>query len=203
MIDRVRALMSARYGTLAFFREVAAFDFDSEGKTHYGTDVVKMPMASDFLFFPAAFPTPLAHKILSSAMIGSRYDRAISFLAKAFDEPDEAFRFTSYWIALEVLCGGSAGTIRSRLAQAYGIKSVQSVDSLLRFSDIANIRHDLVHKGLFSRLFPYQERLMIAYFWDLFFAAEGHSIDRLAEELLKADSVQAEVIQFDESKQIS
>lgn len=203
MINRVRAILSARYGTLAFFREVVTFDFDSDGKTHYGSDLVRMPMESEFLFFPAPFPDKLANDILSSSALNSGRDRAISFLAKAFDEQDEIFRFTAYWIALEVLCGGSAGTIRARLARAYGIRPVQSVDSVLRFSDIADLRHGLLHKGTFKSFRPYQERLMIAYFWGLFFASEGHPIDRLAEGLIRTDSVGREIEEFEKSHSIA
>ena len=34
-------------------------------------------------------------------------------------EADESFRFTLYWLALEIIAGGKADAIAARLGQAY------------------------------------------------------------------------------------
>ena len=194
MINRVRGLLSIRHGTLAFFREVISFDFDAEGKIHHASDWIRRPMGADLVFFPANVPASVAHQLMwHPYAVGSRHERALSFLAKAFDETNEQFRFTSYWIALEVISSGSAGAIKAKLAAAYGIRSINLVDAALRFSDISQLRHDLLHRGKFRSFRPYQERLMIAYFWDIFFSLNGHVVQRYAENLLRSRTVQEEI----------
>ncbi|WFU74270.1 HEPN domain-containing protein [Bradyrhizobium sp. CB2312] len=115
-----------------------------------------------------------------------RLKRACNFINAAMDQKDEAFRFSSYWIALEIIVGGTSDAIRSKLAAAYGERNKSFADERLFYKEIERRRHDLVHKGSFGTLQSYQERLMQLYFWDIVMARIG--LKRRGLALLFAES---------------
>ena len=82
------------------------------------------------------------------------------FFDMALDQKDEAFRFSAYWIALEIIVGGTSDAIRAALAKAYGGDTKAVADRKLLFKDIEGVRHNLMHKGIFRTLRSYQERLI-------------------------------------------
>jgi hypothetical protein len=84
---------------------------------------------------------------MQQADFRERLKRACSFFNSAMNQKDEAFRFSSYWIALEIIARGKSDAIRSRLAAAYGERNKAFADDKLYFKEIERLRHDLLHKG--------------------------------------------------------
>jgi hypothetical protein len=105
---------------------------------------------------------------------------------------DEAFRFSAYWIALEILVAGKSDTIRSTLAKAYNQDKKSFSDTKLYFKEIETIRHYLMHKGIFGVMQSYHERLLQLYFWDIVMYQIGLSNYGLAVKLADDEVVLAE-----------
>lgn len=78
----------------------------------------------------------------------------------------EGSDFIHYWTALEILAG-KAPKIRALLAKAYGFKRQHDVDEKLYFWNIAQWRHDLVHKGRPVDLSAEMERYLQCLFLDV------------------------------------
>jgi hypothetical protein len=168
-INFIRSFLTLYFGKLLFYDWVADFDFDLEGKLSFSGGFVRLPLYADL--FKIVHPT-LANAIIDrlskqQSPFREQFQTACNFLSNALNQKDEAFRFSSYWIALEVISRGRSAAIRSRLAHAYGKPEKFFVDEGLRFSEISKIRHYLLHKGQFKTLKSYQERLLQLYFWDI------------------------------------
>jgi hypothetical protein len=116
----------------------------------------------------------------------------------AMNQTDEAFRFTSYWIALEIIVGGKSDSIRSQLAKAYGEKKKSFADDHLFFKEISDVRHALMHEGRFGVLTSYQERLLQLYFWDIIIHQVGLDPRRLASALVESGIIGKEKQNFSE-----
>jgi len=168
-INFIRSLIALSFGKLPFYTWVADFDFDANGTLAMRGDLVRMPMYGDlFKIVDAALINEITVRLAAQqADYRSRLQRACNFFDMALGQQDEAFRFSSYWIALEVIVGGKADSIRSKLAAAYGQQNKSFANDHLFFREIEGIRNDLIHKGAFGILTSYQERLMQLYFWDI------------------------------------
>jgi hypothetical protein len=168
-INFVRSLIALAFGRLPFYTWVADFDFDANGVLAMSGDIVRLPMYGDlFRIVDAALINEVAERLaVQQGDYRKRLQRACNFFNLALDQKDEAFRFSSYWIALEIIVGGKSDAIRSKLSAAYGQQNKSFANENLCFKEIEGIRNDLIHKGAFGLLTSYQERLMQLYFWDI------------------------------------
>ena len=73
-----------------------------------------------------------------------RLERAVEYLGRGIRDNDDFF---SYWMALELVADGQAGTIRSRLQEIYGLKSHKPVEEETGFPVLRAWRHAFVHGG--------------------------------------------------------
>jgi hypothetical protein len=168
-INFIRALISASFGRLPFYSWIADFDFDATGKVAFSSKAIKMPLYADLARIADVKITNDICDRLSNQMIPyrQRLQRACNFYCIAMDQDNSAFRFSSYWIALEILVGGKSDAIRTALSKAYAQTSKRFSDEHLFYKEIERARHDLIHKGKFGGLPSYHERLLQAYFWDI------------------------------------
>ena len=95
-----------------------------------------------------------------------------SIFGRAVKERDETFRFTLYWIALEVAADTKGDGLAAKLGNAYG-KSKKFAYDELGFRPIYNMRHDVVHKGARVSLRADMERIMQCCFLELLRARLG------------------------------
>jgi hypothetical protein len=168
-IKFLRSLVSLHFGKLCSYSYVGNFDFDLEGKLSLHSPVFRRPMHADFFKIrdSGIGKTILERLALQMADFRLRFQRACNMFNGALDQQDEAFRFASYWIALEILVGSTDDAIRATLADAYRYPNKKGVDDKLLFDQIARSRHNLIHRGVFESLPAYHERLLQLYFWDL------------------------------------
>lgn len=194
-INFTRTYLSLFFGTLTFYTHVADFDFNIDGQVSLSSPIFRMPLFSDFFkIFDASLSTELLGRLkLQLPDFRARLQRACNFFANAMNQRDEGFRFASYWIALEVLVGSTDDAIRQKLADAYGYKNKSEVDDKLYFSSISTARHDLIHNGLFSRFYTFQERLLQLYFWDLVIAQVNLPHQALARVLVTSGVIEQEL----------
>jgi hypothetical protein len=165
----IRSLISASFGKLPFYSWIADFDFDGAGKISLSSKAIRMPLYADLARVAEVRITNDICERLSKQMIPfrQRLQRACNFYCMAMDQENSAFRFSSYWIALEILVGGKSDAIRTMLSKAYGQTNKKYADEHLFYKEIEHTRHDLMHKGEFASLPSYHERLLQAYFWDI------------------------------------
>jgi hypothetical protein len=194
-INFVRAFIAAFFGKLLFYERIAAFDFDLEGKIAFSTEYFRMPLYADFA---KIIDSNLASNIVARLTqqqndFRQKFQIACNFLSGAINQKDEAFRFSSYWIALEVLARGTSGAIRAQLAKAYANAPSSFINVDLRFDEIAGIRHNLLHKGQFTTLKSYQERLLQLYFWDIAIHQINLAPQRLTQSLVQSGIIEEEL----------
>jgi hypothetical protein len=203
-IDFMKSLLTLSFGTLATYTYVADFEFDAKGKTNFVTESFRPPALADFQqFLDINLFEEIAGRLANQLpALRSRIQKACSFLSYAIDQKDESFKFSSYWIALEVLVGGRAQAIKAELAQIYK-KGLQFVDADLRFKEINNLRNNLLHHGEFEILTSYQERLLQLYFWDICIFQIGLRCRFLAEQLARSGVVEQEIAARKKMKQMS
>lgn len=101
---------------------------------------------------------------IQTDLLRSQLTLACRFIANAIDEHQEYKRFFDYWTA------------------AYG-ENIVFVDQSLSFKQVANLRHELIHRGYFIRLEPEIERIMQGYFIDLIRFRIGLPCLRLTQRL--------------------
>jgi hypothetical protein len=168
-INFLRSLIAVSFGKLPFYKWVADFDFDMKGQVATGSSVMRLPLYGDmFKIIDARLVSEIAERLSKQTSdYRNKLQRASDFFDLALDQNDEAFRFSAYWIALEILVGGKSGAIRSKLTAAYGERHKAFADDVLFFKEIEEIRHNLIHHGRFGTLKSYQERLLQLYFWDI------------------------------------
>jgi hypothetical protein len=168
-INFIRSLISASFGKLPFYAWIADFDFDAKGQVALQSSAVRMPLYADLAATINLDRTNEICDRLGSQLpiVRQRLQRACNFYCMAMDQENSAFRFSSYWIALEILVGGKSDAIRTMLAKSYGHENKKFADESLFYSEIERVRHDLMHKGQFGGLLSYHERLLQTYFWDI------------------------------------
>ncbi|MGQ0683499.1 hypothetical protein [Bradyrhizobium sp.] len=193
-INFLRSFISLSFGKLPFYKWISNFDFDEKGVVSLSGEAFRMPLFSDnFKFVDLRLAKELSERLAKQlADYRKRLQRACNFFDMALDQVDEAFRFSSYWIALEIIVGGKSDAIRSKLAAAYGQKDKSFIDEKLRFREINQKRHDLMHKGEFAGFAAYQERLMQLYFWDIVIHQIGLRSRHLALSLTDSGLVEEE-----------
>lgn len=196
-INFLRAYLALAYGKLPSYRWIATFDFKEGGEIGLTTEALRAPLFADWLIAQnEALYSELRGRLgQQTGHIRERIQRACDFFGMALDQRDEAFRFSSLWIALEILVGKS-GAIRKRLSEAYN-KDMHFVDEVLRFKEISGLRHSLQHQGSFGVLRSYQERLMQLYFWDLVIHLAGLHCAELALSLVQSGIVEQECSSFE------
>ncbi len=195
-IDIVRAFFCMSWGNLPFYCKVMEFDLSKDGNISMGSNVVKMPyFSSQFILDDHELSTQVLSRLaIQQSEFKARFERACAFIASAMDQTNEAYRFAAYWIALEILIG-KTNAIREGLAKAYS-ENAKFVDDALHFSEISQIRHNLIHRGIFRTLTNYQERLLQLFFWDVVICQIGLRPRRLAESLANSGMIEAELAQF-------
>jgi hypothetical protein len=189
-IDFVRSFLTLTFGSLISYRLVSEFEFDLEGRVSQGSETFRRPMMADFIqVLDKDLLLKIANRLsLQQEEFRKRLQNACTFLSNALSNSNESVRFAFYWIALEVLVGGRGEAIKSVLSKAYQI-TLQDVAMALCFDEIANKRHDLIHRGMFTKLLAYQERLLQLYFWDIVIFKIGLPCARLAEAVALSDRV--------------
>jgi len=194
-ISFIRTFIVAFFGKLLFYERVATFDFDLEGKVYFSSEYFRMPLHADLarLVDPRLATNITARLTQQQDDFRKQFQIACNFLSGAINQKDEAFRFSSYWIALEVLARGTSGAIRAQLAKAYDNASYSFINTGLRFDEIAGIRHNLLHKGQFTTLKSYQERLLQLYFWDIAIHQINLPAQRLTQHLVQSGIIEEEL----------
>lgn len=193
-IGFVRSIISMPLGKMPFYAEVASFDFDSEGTISVPTGAIRMPLFADtFRIADVGIINEAAERLArQQEEYRQRLQRACDFYNLALNQKDDAFRFSAYWISLEILAGGKSGAIRSILTKAYQQPKNNFADDKLHFREIEILRHNLMHKGLFGTLQSYQERLLQLYFWDIVLYQIGLKTRKLALTLAENEIILAE-----------
>ncbi len=156
------------------------------------SNTVNLPLWSTLCEFTSGESSTIVQR-LCEMELDHRMQTAFRFLNKGLNERDALFRFSSYWIALEVLVNGKSGTIRTRLQRCYEQKSHKYVDQDLHFATLSGMRHNLFHHGRFVDLAPYQERMMLAYFWDIVADILGVKCPQFARVVIETEMAQQEI----------
>jgi len=91
---------------------------------------------------------------------------ALNLFGRAVQERDEAFRFSLYWIALEVISVTKGHGVAAKLGNAYSRHPQYALEEL-EFRAAHNYRQALFHKGIMQSFTARLERLMQCYFYDL------------------------------------
>ena len=192
-IGFVRSLLALNFGKLVQYTFVADFDFGADGAMHFGTPIFRMPLYGDLLRFldPVITSEIVSRLPLQQEGYRQRLQRACDFVNYALNQADESFRFSAYWIALEILVAGKSNTIRDKLGAAYG-EGRGFIDGSLRFNEISRARHALMHHGDFGILPAYHERLLHLYFWDIVRHQLGLPCRRLAQVLAQSGLIETE-----------
>jgi hypothetical protein len=193
-IQFLRSLIALSFGTLPFYTLIGDFDFNSDGQVSFHSQAVRMPLYADLLTIVDndMMSEITARLALQQNDFRQRLQSATSFFETAMRHEDGAFRFASYWIALEIIVGGKADAIRSRLSSAYGQTDKKFADNHLLFGEIAKMRNNLIHRGEFHKLRSYQERLMQLYFWDIVIHQIGLKSKQLSMMLIGSGVVEQE-----------
>jgi hypothetical protein len=89
----------------------------------------------------------------------------LNIFGRAVQERDEAFRFSLYWIALEVVTGTQGNGIAARLGNVYS-RGREYAFNELEFRAAYDYRNALFHKGVMQSFSARLERLMQCYFYD-------------------------------------
>ena len=199
-LSLIRSVLSLHFGKLATFSRFCDFNFDSEGVVSIPGKAFRMPLFADFISFADASISNEVLSALATCRIDFRtkFQQACSMINSALDQDNEAFRFSAYWLALEII-GGKSGALKSKLAQAYGAK-IPFVENFLRFKEIAQMRHDLMHDGKFGFFYSYQERLLQTYFWDIARYQLKLQCRGLSKALVESGTVDEELGQLKHSK---
>lgn len=192
-INFLRSFLCLSFGKLPYYKWISDFDFDENGIVSLASEAFRMPLFADLYKF---VDLPLLKEISERlarqlADYRQRLQRSCNFFDMALDQIDEAFRFSAYWIALEIIANGKSGAIRARLALAYG-KDKSFIDEKLLFGELSQKRHDLMHKGEFAGFAAYQERLMQLYFWDIVIHQIGLQSRYLALSLANSGLIEQE-----------
>jgi hypothetical protein len=193
-ISFVRTLLSLHFGKLVSYTWIADFEFDSKGKVSFPGEVIRRPLYADLA---RIIDVQLANEIMArlahqQSDFRHRFHKACNFVSNALNQKDEAFRFSSYWIALEVLVGGKSGAIKSKLTQAYGKRRTAFADIDLCFKEIEKVRNNLIHHGTFTTLLSYHERLLQLYFWDIVIHQIGLTCRELSRSLVLTGLIEEE-----------
>lgn len=105
---------------------------------------------------------------------------ACEVLGRAVHQDDETFRFTLYWVALELISHSKGDGVAVKLGNAYGTNKTFASRSL-EFDSIYKLRHAVVHKGKRAVLDARMERVMQCCFVDLLRARLDLPCKRLSE----------------------
>ncbi|WP_164602072.1 HEPN domain-containing protein [Rhodopseudomonas sp. BR0M22] len=193
-ISFLRSLIALSLGKLPFYAWIADFDFDIEGVVSLTSEAVRVPLYGDFFkIFDASLVNEILGRLVRQQLpYRIRFQRACDFFDMALSQRNEAFRFSSYWIALEIIVGGKNDAIRTSLSKAYGNSNKKFADDYLLFGEISGMRNSLIHHGEFGVLKSYQERLLQLYFWDIVRHQVGLNCRQLARELVLSGLVDQE-----------
>ncbi|MCC7251603.1 hypothetical protein [Hyphomicrobium sp.] len=165
---------------------VAAGD---ELRQSFISDAIRAPQAWDFARWGHSTDlSDLAKAIeLSDADLRSRIAYGASIFGRAALEHDDTFRFTLYWLALEVIADGGEKEVTGHLANAYNI-DLKAVRDGLELRHCIRMRADLFHKGQPPQLTPRTERLLQGFFLDLLRYELGLPCNRLVEQLIASEA---------------
>jgi hypothetical protein len=193
-ISFLKTYLALPFGKLSTYNWVADFDFDENGLLSLAGPTIRMPMFGDlFQVLDPVLMVEVSDRLaLQQEGYRTRLQRACKFFDMALGQEDEAFRFSSYWIALEIIVGGKSDAIRTKLAASYGQRNKAFADEKLLFKEIEGLRHELFHKGRFPILRSYQERLLQLYFWDLVIEQIGLKSRGLTLKLMESGVVEEE-----------
>jgi hypothetical protein len=137
-------------------------------KSSFESPVLRLPQPEDNTCLPKLEELGDALKAMEYAPEGERDEMlyAWSVFGRAVREDDETFRFTLYWIALEVVAQTIGQGVIDKLAAAYGDNRNFAFDTLEMRAPY-DLRIAVVHKGKLVSLEPRMERLMQLYFVEL------------------------------------
>lgn len=159
----------------------------TEGKTTITSNAIRMPMPEDGASFNKSAILREVLDAISTLPVTERepFLYAWEIFGRATQEDDETYRFTLYWIALEVVGKTKGDGLATKLANAYGMKK-EFAYSKLEFRRVYDLRHNIVHKGGQANLDGRMERLLQSYFLELMRARLGLKCERLCEALIGA-----------------
>ncbi|UPJ57932.1 hypothetical protein [Bradyrhizobium sp. 192] len=110
---------------------------------------------------------------------------AQNVFGRAVQERDEWFRFSLYWISLEMIAQTKGDGVAAKIGNAYGQNKTYAYDDL-EFRSVYERRHALFHKGSFSSFDSRSERLIQLYFFELLRLRLHLPCKRLAEAAISA-----------------
>jgi hypothetical protein len=132
------------------------------------TKVFRVPHHDDFIAFND--PTILHETIDALLALPDEARDSILFahnvFGRAIQEKDEWFKFSLYWISLEMIAQTKGDGLAAKLGNAYGRNKAFAYDNL-EFRKIYDRRHALFHKGQQQSLDSRSERLTQLYFFEL------------------------------------
>lgn len=170
VISIYKSILLALFGRGFLLDKIIEFSIEGDGghKISYGSGLWRVPQPVDCraLVDPRLYEDLISRIPLQIEPVRSQIVLACQFFSRALEEDQEYKRFFDYWTAFEILVQGKAQKIRKILAEAYGA-DVNFVNANLRFEEIANLRHDLIHFGKFKSLEPEVERRIQILFFDL------------------------------------
>jgi hypothetical protein len=132
------------------------------------SEVFRLPHQYDFVAFDD--PTILRETLEAILALPEEARDGILFaqniFGRAIQERDEWFKFSLYWISLEMIAQTKGDGIAAKLGNAYG-KSKTYAYNDLEFRSVYDRRHALFHKGISQSFGSRCERLIQLYFFEL------------------------------------
>ena len=165
-IGIILGLISAVLGRVAFLDHITD-QILSESQESAFTGVFRVPHPDDFIHFT---DDGLLHEVTTAIADLSEDARGkllfvLNIFGRAVQERDEAFRFSLYWIALEVITGTKGNAIAAKLGNVYSRRREYAFKEL-EFRAAYDYRNALFHKGVMQSFSARLERLMQCYFYD-------------------------------------
>lgn len=181
-----KSLLLGMFGRGFLLDLVTQFTIEGSGehRTSFASGVWRTPQTFDTraIVDPAIYDDLIICMRSQTDPLRARLVLACQFFSRANEESYEYKRFFDYWTALEIVANGKSQRVRNLLAQAYGAK-LPYVDKTLRFKEISDLRHDLIHNGIFKSLEPEVERRMQGIFLDLLRFQLGLTCKRITGRL--------------------
>jgi hypothetical protein len=150
-------------------------------------------LADQFSFCSVESVRLLSDRILHHlpSEIQRRFETALIFLSRATSEMDATVRFTSFWIALEVVAGGYGQVIRltERISNSASLRA--------KLNEIKDARDGLFHYGRRYALSQAQERIICALILGELFLRYEIADPKLAECLSSLSTQQISGMKID------
>jgi hypothetical protein len=170
ILDEAAALMCLHTGQNVMRHIVFEGEVDAAGdKMHVPSDAVKMPHPVEGPFLSLVNGADIMATATSIRTLND--DNKRRRLLLALQLVDQAMRsrfgFLEYWTALEVVCDGRAGSIKTALSKILGLQNHNEAATVSRLGVLAEWRHAYVHQGIAPNMNVHVERYLQLLFLDL------------------------------------